>query len=194
MFFFFSKNIDLRIKIFIYIENITVIVQQKYLNAYIYTFWHFIMQLLTIAICFMLCISPFGFYIFIIFLSLFLFLSRSLSVSEKFQYIFNNAEHAIPRLSLRSILLIFCFKSVFSFSLCFYFSPSLSLFGSPFFHLFTYLLRQGNSSCKHTSSKKPQTTLESHRFVVSTRFFQRKHDIRANKILIFFLLVFTARS
>lgn len=109
---------------------------------------------------------------------------------------FNNAEHVISRLSLRSILLIFCFKSVALF-----FSPSL------FFYLSLYLalplsifslicrdkaIRRVNTYLFEKSSRRPHS--EFYRFVVSTRVSQRKHDIFGSNKILFFFYYFLQRA
>lgn len=156
--------------------------------AHLYILVYFIMQLFSQSRFALCCISLQSDFIYLF----------SLFVFEKFQYIFNNAEYAIPRsLSFRSILLIFCFKSMalfFSLSPFLPFSLSLSLILS-FSHLFTYLPRQGNSSCKHTTSKNSATD---HTRISPIRreymFSQRKHDIRANEIFFFHQFLQCARS
>lgn len=152
VFFFRSKIIDFRIKmiaIHLHREYYRVIVQQKCPNASIlpciYAFWHILscnFSQSRFALC---CI-----YVYISFCIRILYIySLPFALFSRYFNTFltmHNTQFLVFRLDPSSWFSVSIHP--LSFSL---------LFGSPFFHLFTYLPRQGNSSCKHTSSKKLQT-------------------------------------
>lgn len=193
---FFSKMTDMRIEIMdLFTQRILHLLCNRnnirMLFLHIQVFRHILSSCNFSQSQFALrCISLHSDFIYLFSISLSLFLSFA-----KFQHIFNNAEHTIPRLSLRSILLIFCFKSVAPFlSLSLFFS-----FSSAFpFSTFLLICRDKAIRRVNIPSRKiqPQTTLESHRFVVSCMYAlsQRKHDVRGLTRFFFFSLVFTGRS
>lgn len=123
--------------------------------------------------------SPFGFYIFILSLCF-----QEISIHFQQCRVRNSSSFT----SIHPLNFLFQKRRSFLLSVFIFIFLSLPLFDSFLFsHLFTYLPRQGNLSCKHTSSKNSGVD---HTRISPIRrkytFSQRKHDIRANKILFFF--------
>lgn len=156
--------------------------QQKYPNAFFRTFIHssifYHATLLTIAICFMLYISPIGFHIFILSLCF-----REISIHFQQCRIRNSSKSFISIHPLN-----FLFQKHGSFFLSASISPffSLSLWFS-LFPIFLLICRDKAIRRVNIPPRKiqPQTTLESHRFVASTCFLKESTIFGLTKFFFF---------